>query len=117
MITRKDLLRCTYDGNVCVRFDYELKDEKNIKQLEATFSRDTELSNAWNVWNALVIVGKTEISETQVYNFSFMLHSGEEVPLELVAATGLKMFRNQIVEEVQKKSAINFLLGEELREM
>ena len=113
MIKRKDLMRRTYVGKICVCFDYVLKDDKNIKQLEAKFSRDTDLLNIWNV---LVILDKTEISETQVYNFDFMLLN-EDAPLEMVAATGLTMFNKNILEEVQKKSAINFLLGEELRGM
>ena len=113
MIKRKDLMRRTYVGKVCVCFDYVLKDEKGEKQFEATFSRDTDLLNIWNV---LVIIDKTKISETQVYNFGFMLHSAD-IPLEMVAATGLTMFNKSIAEEVQKKSAINFLLGEELRGM
>ena len=113
MIKRKDLLRRTYYGKFCVRFDYVLKDDKNIKQLEATFSRDIELLNVWNV---MVILDKTDISETQVYSFGFMLQS-EDIPLEMVAATGLTMFNKNILEEVQKKSVINFLLGEELRGM
>ena len=113
MIKRKDLVRRTYEGKICTYFDYVLKDDKEEKQLEARFSRNLDLLNMWNV---LVIIDKTDISETQVYNFSFMLHS-TDVPLEMVAATGLTMLNKGIVEEVQKKYTINFLLGEELKGM
>lgn len=111
MIKRKDLIRRTYDGKICVSFDYVLKDENGVKLFDSRFTRDSELLNVWNV---LIMIGKTDISETQVYSFGFMLHSAE-VSLELVAATGLTMFKNNLADEIQKKSAINFLLGEELR--
>lgn len=112
MITLKDLQNRIYSGKQCVGFEYAVKNEKNEVQFEAKFRIGAEK----NEWNMQVIFDRTRDKDSDIYNFGYIMpRSG--LPLELIAATGLKYFQLYLKEEIQQKVSYDFLLGEVLKGM
>ena len=112
MLTLKDLENRIYSGRICVGFDYVLKDEKGKPQFEARFKHGDEM----NHWNMNIVLGRTRDTDSQVYNFSYVMPRAG-LPLELIAATGLKYFQLYLEEEIQAKVNYDFMLGEILKGM
>lgn len=112
MLKLKDLENRIYSGRTCVGFDYTLRDEKGKPQLEARFRLGEEL----NHWSMNIVLGRTRDADSQVYNFGYVMPKSG-LPLELIAATGLKYFQLYIEEEVQTKISYDFMLGEVLKGM
>ena len=116
MIKLKDLENRVYSGKACVGFDYIVKDEneKNKKLFEARFRKvDDENEEHWNL---LIVLDHTRDADSQVYNFGYIMPK-TGLPLELIAATGLKYFQLYLKEEVQVKINYDFTLGEVLKGM
>ena len=63
-----------------------------------------------------IIFDRTRDKDTEVYNFNYIMPRSN-LPLELIAATGLKYFQLYIKEEIQLKSNLDFELGEILKGM
>lgn len=116
MLKLKDLENRVYSGKACVGFDYIVKDEneKNKKLFEARFRKvDDENEEHWNL---LIVLDHTRDADSQVYNFGYIMPK-KNLPLELIAATGLKYFQLYLKEEVQIKINYDFTLGEVLKGM
>ena len=112
MITLKDLQNRIYSGKQCIGFDYIVKNEKNEAQFEARF-RTGALTNEWKMQ---IVFDRTRDKDSEVYNFGYIMpRSG--LPLELIAATGLKYFHLYLKEEIASKVSHDFLLGEILKGM
>lgn len=111
MIKLKDLKNRIYTGKACIRFAYEFV--ANEKQIIAYFDRNTENQAEWNMQ---IIFGRTRDKDSEVYNFGYIMPRNN-LPLEVIAATGLKYFQLYIKEEVQNKSNIDFELGTILQGM
>ena len=112
MIVLKDLQNRIYSGKQCIGFDYIVKNEKNETQFESRF-RTGSMTNEWNMQ---IVFGRTRDKDSEVYNFGYIMpRSG--LPLELIAATGLKYFQLYLKEEIQQKVSHDFLLGEILKGM
>lgn len=111
MIVMKDLQNRVYSGKVCMRFEYEFV--VNKKRIIAYFDRSIENPTEWNMQ---IILGRTRDKDSEVYNFGYMMPR-DNLPLELIAATGLKYFQLHVKEEVQAKSNMDFELGEILKGM
>lgn len=112
MLVLKDLENRIYRGKQCVGFDYIIKNEKNEPQFEARFRTGTEK----NEWNMSIVFGRTRDADSQVYNFGYIMPKSG-LPLELIAATGLKYFQLYLKEEIETKVSYDFLLGEILKGM
>ena len=112
MINQKELENRVYSGKQCIGFDYTVKNEKAEKQFEARFRTGAEK----NEWNMQIVLGRTRDTDCQVYNFGYIMPKSN-LPLELIAATGLKYFQLYLKEEIQTKSEYDFMLGEILRGM
>lgn len=111
MIKLKDLQNKVYDGKICIRFEYEFVFNK--KRVIAYFYKDVEDINTWSMQ---IVFGRTRDKDSEVYSFGYIMpRSG--LPLELIAATGLKYFQLYIKEEVQAKSDLDFELGNILQGM
>lgn len=110
MLRFKDLQNKVYSGKTCIRFEctIQVDDETSI---EAMFKR----VNATQ-WNMQVIFGRTNEKDSEVYNFGYIMPK-EGLPLELIAATGLKFFQLYLKQEVQTKSNMDFVLGNVLNDM
>lgn len=107
MIRLKDLQNRVYSGKCCVRFEYEFDVDQN-KTVTAIFKR---LSDNADTWKMTIVLDRTRDKDSEVYNFMYALPKGT-VPLELVAAVGLRYFQLHIKEEVQTKSNMDFIIGE-----
>ena len=106
MIRLKDLQNRVYSGKSCIRFEYEFEVDQN-KAIVAVYKRLSET----NTWKMTIVLDRTRDKDSEVYNFMYALPK-DNVPLELVAAVGLKYFQLHIKEEVQAKSNMDFILGE-----
>ncbi len=107
MIHLKNLMNRVYSGKSCIRFEYEFEIDQN-KTIVAVFKR---LSDNANTWKMSIVLDRTRDKDSEVYNFMYALPK-ENVTLELVAAIGLRYFQLHIKEEVQKKSEMDFIIGE-----
>lgn len=107
MISFKDLQNKVYQDRLCVRFEYAIpvEDKRFVK---ATFERQP---NNPNHWNLQIIFNRTRDKDSEVYNFGYIMPR-DGLPLELIAATGLKYFQLYIKDEVQAKSNLDFTLGD-----
>lgn len=106
MITLKELTNKVYQGRLCVRFEYNFISDG--KRVIANFDRSPEDTAEWNMQ---IILGRTRDKDSEVYNFGYVMPR-ENLPLELIAATGLRFFQLYLKEEVQAKSNMDFVLGE-----
>ena len=111
MIILKDLKNRVYSDKICTRFEYELI--ANEKRVIAYFDRDVENKAQWNMQ---IIFGRTRDKDSEVYNFGYVMPK-DNLPLELIAATGLRYFQLHIKEEIQAKSNLDFVLAEIIRGM
>ena len=59
---------------------------------------------------------KDQDADSQVYTFGYIMPKSN-LPLELIAATGLKYFQLYLKEEIQTKSEYDFMLGDVLKGM
>lgn len=109
MIKLKDLQNRVYSGKSCIRFEYEITiDEQHIF---ARFEKQTKQTSVPNEWNMQVVLDRTHYKDSDVYNFNYAMPK-DNIPLELIAATGLKYLQLHIKEEIQLKSCLDFELGE-----
>lgn len=111
MITLKDLTNKVYEGRLCMRFEYNFVLEN--KRVIANFDRQPDNTAEWNMQ---VILGRTRDKDSEVYNFGYVMPR-ENLPLELIAATGLRYFQLYIKEEIQLKSNLDFTIGEIIKGM
>lgn len=105
MIKFKDLQNRVYSGNICTRFEHTVKIDKEHSIL-TTFKR----MDNHNEWNMQIIIDRTRDKDSEVYNFGYIMPKSN-LPLELIAATGLKYFQLYLKEEVQIKSNLDFEIG------
>lgn len=105
MLKLKDLENRVYRCRNCVRFECTIPVDED-KILLATFSRMKNPSE----WNMQVIFDRTRDKDSEVYNFGYIMPK-DNLPLELIAATGLKYFQLYLKEEIQMKSNLDFSIG------
>ena len=112
MLTFKDLQnKVYYRGRECVRFECTVPMNEE-RQVLATFKR----MNNPNEWNLQIVFDRTRDKVSEGSNFGYIMpRSG--LPLELIAATGLKYFQLYLKEENQTKSNLDFELGRILEGM
>lgn len=111
MVKMSDLIHRDYVNKICVGFTYILFDESNNKEklFEARWTKTGEE----NGWNMNVVLDRTSEADSQVYNLGYVMPRGN-LPLTLIAATGLKYFQLYLKNEIQQKQMIDFSLGNEL---
>lgn len=115
MIILKDLKNRVYEGKECVYFEYIIELNKNSK-VAARFSKQKHCGSRFNEWKMQVVTDRTRDKDSEVYNFGYVMPR-ENLPLELIAATGLKYFQLYLKEEIQEKSNMDFTIGEIIRGM
>lgn len=110
MIKLKDLKNRIYSEKVCVGFEIIiLKD--NLPNAEYRFRKKQEGDSP--TWNLNIIIQRTRDADSQVYNFEYQIPR-ENIPLETIAAIGLKFYQLYLKEEIQSKMNLDFDLGEML---
>ncbi len=105
MIRLKDLQNRVYSGKQCISFEFPLK----ISDESVVTAKFT--TNFYCQWNMQVVLPRTRDKDSDVYNFSYIMPKSN-LPLELIAATGLKYFQLYLKEEIQMKSNMDFVIGE-----
>lgn len=111
MLDLKQLVNRIYKGKECVGFDFELTNEKGEQLLETRYALIGE-----NEWRMRIVLDRTRDADSQVYTFRYIMPKSN-LPLELIAATGLKYFQLHLREEIQAKSEYDFELGNLLEGM
>ncbi len=106
MIRLKDLQNRVYSGKQCTQFAYEF----SIDQDHSVVARFKRSSGETNIWVMGIVLDRTRDKDSEVYRFEYALPK-DNVPLELIAAVGLRYFQLHIKEEVQLKSNMDFVLG------
>lgn len=114
MIKFKDLQNRVYSGKDCIRFEYGIL--VNDQYIYAQFQKQTGEFAQPNEWNMRIIFGRTRDKDSEVYNFGYIMPK-DGLPLELIAATGLRYFQLHLKQEVQTKINIDFTLGDVLAGM
>ena len=114
MIKFKDLQNKVYSGKQCVRFEYGIMVDDQY--VYAQFQKQTSKTAQPNEWNMQIIFGRTRDKDSEVYNFGYVMPK-DGLPLELIAATGLKYFQLHLKQEIQAKSNLDFELGDILAGM
>ena len=107
MLTQKDLECKEYKGKELIAFKYIQRDKDGNKRWEAQYSKGEQP----NEWNMVVVLGRTRDADSQVYNFGYIMPKSN-LPIELVAATGLKYFQLYLKQELEQKIAMDFEIGE-----
>ena len=115
MIELKELENRRYEGKDCTAFTYNMTVDKDLS-VEYRFYRSLDSEVLKRTWIAQVIFPRTEQADSQMYYIGFELPK-DNLPLTLVCATGLRYFQMCMKAEVQKKSNIDFTIGEITRGM
>ena len=118
MLRMKNLLNRVYDGKRCVRFEVQIPVSDNHFQL-ATFENVPNVvgdHDGSNEWQMRVIMDRDRDKDSDVYKFRYVMPKSG-LPLELIAATGLKYFQLYLKNEVQQKSNMDFVIGTMLEGM
>lgn len=111
MLTLKDLENRVYRGKECVRFECVVRmDEEHW--ITATFKKQQNPCE----WRMRIVFDRTSEKDSEVYTVGYIMPR-EGLPLELIAATGLRYFQYHIKDEVQMKSNLDFELGRILEGM
>ena len=119
MLKRKELTNLKHDDErQLIGFSYDVvdKDRNPSDEKYNCFSADWTKGDGEGIWNMRVVLPRTRDADSQVYNFSYQLPR-DGLPVELIAATGLKYFQLYLKDEIQKKSNFDFVLGELLKDM
>ena len=112
MIALKNLQNRIYSDKQCIGFEYIVKNEKDEVQFEAKFRTGTKK----NEWRMQVVLDRTRDKDSDVYNFGYIMPKSD-LPITLIAATGLKYFQLYLKNEIELKVSYDFLLGEITRGM
>lgn len=108
MIKLKDLQNRVYNGRDCVRFEYAIM--VGDKYVYAQYRKGDNCHITGEEWNMQLVFGRTRDKDSDVYNFGYVMPKSG-MPLELIAATGLKYLQLYIKQEVQMKSSLDFEIG------
>ena len=115
MIELKELENRRYEGKDCTAFTYNMTVDKNLT-VEYRFRRSLDSEILKRTWIAQVVFPRTGQADSQMYYIGFELPK-DDWPLTLVCATGLRYFQMCMKAEIQKKSNIDFTIGEVTRGM
>lgn len=115
MLQLKDLKNRVYSDKRCVRFEVIIPIGNNKAEL-AQFFKETNNNEDHETWTMRIIFDRTRDKDSEVYTFSYILPKAN-IPLELIAATGLRYFQLKLKEEIQNKSNLDFVLGDILSGM
>lgn len=107
MLRFKELDNRIYSGKRCIGFQVHIVDEQK-QLLEATYTKEN--SEEVDSWTIQVLFKRNSIRDTQVYTFQYAMPKNN-MPLELIAATGLEYLRLCLREELDEKTNICFAIG------
>ena len=119
MLSFKQMRNRVYDGKTCVRFECDIPvadDDIEDKIVTVFFTRYNKASDDQEVWKCHTVMDATRIKDSDVYNFAYSMPK-RGMPLETVAAFGLRCFQSYVKQEVQKLSNIDFTIGSMLEGM
>lgn len=112
MLRLKDLENRRYIGKECHEFMYRIVNEKKEEYATAMFRRGSQE----NEWIMKLTFERTRDSDSQHYHFGYIMPRAG-IPLETIAATGLKYFQLFLTNEVQTKVDMGMVLSSVLEGM
>lgn len=115
MLKMKDLKNRTYADRQCVSFDCAIAGSEENDDMLFRFWR-LRLSGPVEAWAMQLVIGRTQCADSQVYNFSYEMPKAG-MPLEIVAAMGMRLFKLHLAEEIQRKAGYEFAIGEAIAGM
>ena len=100
------------ERRICVAFEYEVGGQKFV------FTRHAENipSEHDKIWYLETHIPRTNKKDTENWYIAYVMPKAE-LPLPLICATGLRYYQNQLKEEIQHKSEMDFELGNVLEGM
>lgn len=117
MIKLKELRNRVYSGKECIYFEYDIViDDQVSLPIQFIKKQNSTIQENANEWKTRIIIDRTRDKDSDVYSFSFVMPRNG-LPLELIAATGLRFFQLYLKEEIQNKAKLDFALGEVIRGM
>lgn len=114
MLKLGDLDNRVYSGKRCIGFQVHIVDNNGKQLLEATFKKDMEHPS--DSWAMQVLFQRTIIKDTEVYNFVYQMPK-YNMPLEMVAATGLRYLQSYLRHELDNKSLLCFAIDDTVEGM
>lgn len=117
MLKRKDLMFLRHNKEKkLIGFSYIVKGEESGEEVEYV-KVDWRKGNGTGVWRMRALLDIDVFPGNQeVYNIDYQMPR-DGMPVELIAATGLKYLQLSFREEVQKKSNIDFAIGDIVKDM
>lgn len=119
MLSFKQMRNRVYDGKTCVRFECDIPvadDDITDENVTIFFTRYDKVPDGQETWKCRIVMDATHIKDSDVYNFAYSMPK-RGMPLETVAAFGLRCFQSYVKQEVQKLSNIDFAIGSMLEGM
>lgn len=117
MLRLKDLTQRKYTGRVCTYFEVQVRTGEAApgkpQSITARFAKQEQNANQWQMQ---VVLQRTRDKDHDVYQFDYVMPKAD-VPLELIAATGLKYFQLYLKDEIEGKQLLDFCLGDVLEGM
>ena len=115
MITPKEIVNRIYDARQPVGFDYFLSNDEpsafGTDILQFHFEKLAGLT-----WRVSLVMAPTLQDTRRLYESIFELPK-QNLPLEMVCATGLVCIKYQMANMVQGCSLLDFMLGEQIKGM
>lgn len=106
MIKMKDLMRRKYDGSKCIGFEYEVKGHDGNELLCLKFSKpkvNVAQEPTGEVWKVTTLNDHANV--IQAYNIAYEMPH-ENLPLELIAATGIRYLYMELNDEIKYKELV-----------
>lgn len=117
MLLMRQLLQRNYTGKVCTYFEVRVQYEVTNGQSHYITACYTRQGTEEQHWVMQVVLPRTRDKDHDVYQFDYIMPRQNNIPLELVAATGLKYFQLYLKDEVSQKQLLDFCIGDMLEGM
>lgn len=106
-VKMKDIIKSEYEGRKCKGFEYILELD-NHKKCKFLFSVSDEESKIWNL--CCLIPDSFSRDRNRCMEFGFCVPKSN-MPLTTICTIGLKLFQNQLKEEIQSYTDMDSLIG------
>lgn len=116
MIKFNDLKNKVYSNKDCIQFECDITSGVDKDDVITARFFKRKYMDFQTQWVMQIVIDRTRDKDSEVYNFGYVMPK-ENLPLELIAATGLRYFQLHLKEEIQVKSNLDFILGEIIRGM
>lgn len=113
MLILKDLINRKYVNKNCTSFEIEVKAEDRIDYPTERLFFEKICDRQWCLWTQITM---RDSNVTQLYKIDYSIPK-DSMPLNLIAAFGLRLFVGVLQSEVQYKSILEFSISEAIKDM